>query len=91
MKDGWEEYITISKSGDIISGKYRSHTDEESELIEQNIIPPNAYFNSFNNDRYKYDVPEDGESYLSLIYYCPDSHLNITVYVNTDYVKKFND
>jgi len=91
LKDGWEEHITISKSGDIISGKYRSHTDEESELIEQNIIPPNAYFNSFNNDRYKYDVPEDGESYLSLIYYCPDSQLNITVYVNTDYVKKFND
>ena len=90
LKDGWQEHVTVVNSEELLYSVPK-HTSEEKAYIERNEIPPNAEFYSLGTRNGSHGVPVDGKGVLTLEFYCPDSQMNITVYIDSDYVKTHID
>ncbi len=90
LKDGWQEHIAVVNSEELLYSVPK-HTSEERAYIERNEIPPNAEFYSLGTRNGSHGVPVDGKGVLTLEFYCPDSKMNITVYIDSDYVKNHID
>ncbi|MBO5035887.1 MAG: substrate-binding domain-containing protein, partial [Clostridia bacterium] len=91
LKEGWQNNIKIFNSRELYINHRETHTPEETAAIEMNILPENAKLYSFTHYLLSNYIPTGGKVYLPLAFVCIDSGLEISVFVDSDYVKGFAD